>query len=423
LKQVYWFLLRGFLLCLVTYAAYGTLCSAITSVSPVSYCGFIISFIGITTLLSQSLNTGLCKTLRQAAVLDTPNERSMHTIPVPRGGGWSFIMPLVVSLGFALLAAVFLSDRHDELDTPRDVFDPSFILPLTLLCGVIAFTAISWLDDRRGVSARWRLLAQIIITSMTLFAYQIAATGLPFSLFSLPIWPELWSSLPIPAPLTYFIIIPALIITWCGFINFYNFMDGIDGITAVETISLSGGILVLTNVQMAIPGSRVFFASSHEFFTVTLILLTLLGCSIGFLRSNWHPAKIFLGDIGSITIGYLLGFCLLAVAAAGYWYIALTLPLYYLADGGLTLLRRLFKGEKIWQAHRTHFYQRAAQAAGRHDGVVLKIALCNLTLTIIAGFALVYSPWICATAPLPVALLLHNMANQRHSAPIKLSSV
>lgn len=143
-------------------------------------------------------------------------------------------------------------------------------------------------------------------------------------------------------------------------------------------------------------------------------MFVLFFCSIGFLFHNWHPAKIFLGDIGSVTIGYLMGFFLLVFISAGLWYVALTLPLYYLADGGITLARRILRGEKFWEAHRTHFYQRAAQAAGRHDVVVLKIAACNVVLIGIAMLELLVSPWFVLAAPLPVALLLHNMAHQRH---------
>jgi UDP-N-acetylmuramyl pentapeptide phosphotransferase/UDP-N-acetylglucosamine-1-phosphate transferase len=137
-------------------------------------------------------------------------------------------------------------------------------------------------------------------------------------------------------------------------------MDGIDGITAVETISLALGFALLGQF---IPQSAL-----------------LIAVSLGFLLWNWHPAKIFLGDSGSIPLGFLLGWLLLLLAGRGHWAAALILPAYYLADSTLTLLRRAVRGEKIWLAHRQHAYQRAVQAGARHDQVTLTILAANLLL-------------------------------------------
>ena len=91
--------------------------------------------------------------------------------------------------------------------------------------------------------------------------------------------------------------------------------------------------------------------------------------AVGFLRWNWHPARIFLGDVGSVPLGYLLGALLLALAARGLWAPALILPLYYLADASLTLAGRVLRGERFWQAHRQHFYQRALGGRDDHAAV------------------------------------------------------
>ena len=88
---------------------------------------------------------------------------------------------------------------------------------------------------------------------------------------------------------------------------------------------------------------------------------------------NWAPARIFLGDVGSVPLGYLLGFLLLEPAARGAWKVALILPLYFLADATITLLRRLVRGERVWQAHREHFYQRAVQRGLGHAAVVRRV--------------------------------------------------
>jgi len=410
MKSFYLFLSRMFVVYAFAYLALSASCYAIIwffqkmgwdNGANVGLLFSFLGFIAITAGLSARYTGQLRDHLVKAAILDNPNERSMHTVPVPRGGGWAFIVPIVLALGFVTLSSGVPMDEFDCGDTVQSCFVINHALPaFIVLLGVIALTVISWLDDRGGIGARWRLLVQLVVTASTLLAYNAGQTG---SFFTIP------NNLPDWMPLA--LLIPAVVFLWTGFMNFYNFMDGIDGITAIETISLSLGLILLSMLQTFIPETRMFATEFHVFFLTQTILLVLLGCSIGFLRYNWHPAKIFLGDVGSIAIGYLLGFCLFSLAAAGYWAIALTLPLYYLADGGLTLLRRLLNGEKIWQAHRTHFYQRAAQAAGRHDVVVKKIALCNLVLTMIAALQLLYSPWFILLAPLPVALLLHKMGN------------
>jgi UDP-N-acetylmuramyl pentapeptide phosphotransferase/UDP-N-acetylglucosamine-1-phosphate transferase len=212
------------------------------------------------------------------------------------------------------------------------------------------------------------------------------------------------------AEILQWLIYALVIIGYVGFINLYNFMDGIDGITAIETLSICVGIIIVLTVSPEFPDCHriTYHAEMVYFLPISLALI-----SLAFLPHNWYPAKIFLGDVGSITIGYMIGFCLLYITVEGYWYAALTLPLYYLADGGITLLRRIMRRERFWEAHRTHFYQRAALAAGRHDVVVKKIALCNGVLILIAVMAVyLQNPWLCLLAPVPVGLLLYNLSRQ-----------
>jgi UDP-N-acetylmuramyl pentapeptide phosphotransferase/UDP-N-acetylglucosamine-1-phosphate transferase len=110
----------------------------------------------------------------------------------------------------------------------------------------------------------------------------------------------------------------------------------------------------------------------------------LAAAAIGFLAWNWHPARIFLGDSGSVPLGYLLGWLLLRLAGEGLWAPALILPAYYWADATLTLLKRAARGEKIWQAHRQHFYQQAVQGGASHAQVAMMIVTANLCLIIAA---------------------------------------
>jgi UDP-N-acetylmuramyl pentapeptide phosphotransferase/UDP-N-acetylglucosamine-1-phosphate transferase len=175
-----------------------------------------------------------------------------------------------------------------------------------------------------------------------------------------------------------------MIVGWAWFINLYNFMDGIDGITCTETIAIAtGACLLMTTMNINDP-----------FLDVLTLMLT--GACLGFLALNWHPAKIFMGDVGSIPLGYLTGYALLTIAIHGHLIPALILPLYYLTDSGITIAKRALRGEKIWQAHRQHFYQRAARGLGRHDQVVFYIALANI--------AFIFAAILAATAPLQGAL-------------------
>jgi UDP-N-acetylmuramyl pentapeptide phosphotransferase/UDP-N-acetylglucosamine-1-phosphate transferase len=153
-------------------------------------------------------------------------------------------------------------------------------------------------------------------------------------------------------------------------------MDGIDGIAAVEAIGIGIGLYAIGLVFM-----KATAAHGQA--------LTIAATMAGFLVWNWHPARIFLGDVGSIPLGLLLGWLLLGLAANGQWAAALILPLYYLADATLTLLRRLLRGALIWQAHREHFYQIAVQRGHSHARVSGAIALVNAVLACLAFAATV----------------------------------
>ena len=175
-------------------------------------------------------------------------------------------------------------------------------------------------------------------------------------------------------------------IVWLWFINLFNFMDGIDGIAGVEAIGIGIGLYAIGAVFMPIAAN---YGQG----------LTIASAMAGFLVWNWQPARIFLGDVGSIPLGFLLGWLLLDLAANGLWQAALILPLYYLADASLTLLRRLLRGAVIWQAHREHCYQLAVQRGRKHSTVAGAVALVNAVLV---GLAFVAA----APASLPLVPLL-----------------
>ncbi|MDR3424238.1 MAG: glycosyltransferase family 4 protein [Alphaproteobacteria bacterium] len=314
------------------------------------------SFILVGFFFTLALTGWVKNILQNRALLDIPNSRSSHKTPVPRGGGWALVIVLLPALIGA--AVWFDSDaRHAGL-----------------IGAVALLAAISWLDDRGHVSARVRLSMHILAACLGSYSFaphELLLHGLA------PFWLDR----------------ALMILGWAWFINLYNFMDGIDGITGSETISIAvGACLVMTAAGINDP-----FAG--------FLILILIGACLGFLAHNWHPAKIFLGDVGSVPLGYLTGFCLLSVAVKGHFAAALILPLYYLADSGITLVRRALRGEKIWQAHREHFYQKAALAAGRHDRIVWEIVVADMGL-IGAAVLSVSHPWAGLGAGIVIVAVL-----------------
>ncbi len=221
--------------------------------------------------------------------------------------------------------------------------------------------AVSWIDDLKNLPVTLRLAAQALGVALGVTA--LGETGPVFQGLLPPLFDNLAAGL-----------------LWLWFVNLFNFMDGIDGIDGVEASSLGIG-LVLVGAVLAWPGVQVALPA------------LLAAAMLGFLAWNWAPAKLFLGDVGSVPLGYLLGWLLLAAAADGAWAAALILPLYYLADATITLIGRGARGAKIWQAHREHFYQRAAQGGASHARVATQVLACNAVLIVLAVVAARGSVW------------------------------
>ena len=298
--------------------------------------------------------------LRRRAILDLPNERSSHSVPTPRGGGIAVMAVVVV--GWLAATAMLGGDMKG-------------IVIVTAIAGGLAL--LSWLDDLRELPAAVRLLGHGAAVALTMIL--------------------------LPAPAPYFGgLLPAPVdgiaagLIWVWFINLFNFMDGIDGIAGGEGTALGLGIAVVAILAGLDSGFAVYG-------------LVLAAAALGFLWWNRPPARIFLGDVGSIPLGYLLGWLLLGLAAAGQPMAAAILPLYYLADATLTLGRRALRGEKVWQAHREHFYQRAVQAGRSHGAVVAVVAIANLLLIALAALAVIGQPFPAAAIAIVLvgALLLH----------------
>lgn len=315
----------------------------------------------LTVILAWLATGRVTSWLRQRAILDQPNHRSSHTIPTPRGGGMGVLAALApVWAGLALL----LADA------------PGAMSVFPALAGALLLAGLSFLDDLRGLPVALRFGAQIAVIAGLVFWLPADAR-----LFQgwLPFWADRLLTL----------------LGWVWFVNLFNFMDGIDGIAGVETMTIGLGASVIAGLAgWVLPG---------------LWGIALAAAALGFLAWNWHPAKVFLGDVGSVPLGVLGGWLLIQLAIAGAWAAALILPGYFLADATLTLLRRAARGEKIWQAHREHFYQQAVRAGLRHDQVSTRVALANGGLILCAIVASILSPWagLAAALLLITALLIH----------------
>ena len=306
--------------------------------------------------------------LRRRAILDHPVERSSHQVPVPRGGGLA-VMTLAL---FAWLMLAVAGAAPPGTNA---------IIAIAALLAII-----SWRDDLAGLGVSWRLAAHII--AATLGILTLPAADLVFQGLLPPLLDRV-----------------AAVLLWVWFVNLYNFMDGIDGITCSETIALGLGIALTLSLAAAGADSAPKLA------------LATAAAAAGFLRWNWPPAQIFLGDVGSVPLGYLMGWLLLAMGAKGLWAPALILPLYYLADATLTLLRRAMRGERVWQAHREHFYQRALAPDGNHAAVVLLILGGNGALLVLAVAATKW-PWpALVLAVLATTTLLAQLARRERSRP------
>jgi UDP-N-acetylmuramyl pentapeptide phosphotransferase/UDP-N-acetylglucosamine-1-phosphate transferase len=282
-----------------------------------------------------------------------PNARSSHKEATPQGGGMAVITAaLSIGWGAIILTPGLAQEQSAQL--------------LALTAGMILLAAIGAFDDIRSVQAAPRLALQCV-------AVGAIVAVLPADLHVLPHLPR-WLER------------SCLFIGGLWFVNLVNFMDGIDWMTVAEFVPTAGSIVVL-----GVAG-KVDFAT-------TLLAAALLGAVAGFAPFNKPVARLFLGDVGSLPMGLLLGWLLLQLAANGHLAAALILPLYYLADASITLMRRAARAEPFWQAHRTHFYQRAVANGFTVHQVVTRIFCTNIALAALAlsTFAAPGLGWLALT--------------------------
>jgi UDP-N-acetylmuramyl pentapeptide phosphotransferase/UDP-N-acetylglucosamine-1-phosphate transferase len=291
-------------------------------------------WLGLTAIVLTALGLGPLRSLLQHFdVIDRPNGRSSHRHPTPSGAGW-LLVPVAMA-GF--VATDYFADQ---------------LVHWPLLVGAICLMAISGLDDIRPLSPWPRLACQAFAVSLVLCL--------------IPADQRLFNDIPLE--------MERLLIGlgWLWYINLFNFMDGLDGLSAIEILSIGGGVVLIGALAGGLPDQMVNCG------------LILVGTACGFLIWNWHPARMFMGDVGSIPFGFLLGWVLLSLAYNGQWVEAVLLSLFHLADATSTLASRLLRRERVWLAHREHAYQQPVQAGWPHDRVVSIVAAVKIALLVLA---------------------------------------
>ena len=268
-------------------------------------------------------------------VMDVPNSRSSHSVPTPRGGG----IVAVIVFFFGLFFFFFQLENFLSLKQL-----------LAFLFGSMLVAGIGFLDDLKPLAARWRFSTHVISAFLVL----VIIGQLPiFPIFGNTVDLGLWAY-------------PFFVFAIAWLLNLFNFMDGIDGIAGVEAVSvLMGSAFIL------FLGDEVVWAQ---------VLFLLAVCTSGFLLWNWPPAKIFMGDACSGFLGFILGaFAVVTslTSAINIWAWVILLGVFFV-DATFTLIRRLLRGDKFYEAHRSHAYQRMSRRLGAHKPVTLWVLKVNM---------------------------------------------
>jgi UDP-N-acetylmuramyl pentapeptide phosphotransferase/UDP-N-acetylglucosamine-1-phosphate transferase len=303
-------------------------------------CAVVVAFAcgGAPALAAAVLSLLLClagQPVFRAYAMARPNARSSHREPVPQGGGAPVILgALCTALGVTLVGDFALTPWL-----------------MAVAASALLLAATGALDDIRPMPVGPRLTAQLAAVALIVF---LAPSD----------WRVFGSAFPWLAERLLFVIAGV----W--FVNLTNFMDGIDGMTLAGFLPLAA-IAVLLPTEAISPTGR-------------LLAGVFLGGLAGFVLLNWHPARLFLGDVGSLPIGALGGAILFDVAAHGAVAAAIILPLYHFIDATTTLLLRARRSERVWEAHRQHAYQRAVDGGWSQPRVSGGVLVLNIALGLLA---------------------------------------
>jgi Fuc2NAc and GlcNAc transferase len=294
--------------------------------------------------------------------LDVPNSRSAHVLPVPRGGGLPFALILTLSFNIS-----------------TEVGDFTFFNALLIVISAVTIAAVGYIDDRADLSPISRLVVHTVVAGVT-----VAALDNQFDVYVYHSEFVRWILL----------IIGVVLVVWS--INLFNFMDGIDGLAASQAIFVAGASWLLLN------------ESASNFDLWSLMCLLTVGSVSGFLVLNWPPAKIFMGDVGSGFLGYWLALIAIGMHfnnALSIW-TSLILSSVFLADTGVTLMRRVINGARWYQAHSLHAYQRRAREFKSQLKVTGIVCLFNLGVVLPVAYLSIMKPTFAAWLTVGWLLLL-----------------
>lgn len=269
---------------------------------------------------------------RRRGLLDHPGARHSHSEPTPRGGGAGLVLAFLVSI------VLLLAFSQRPLVSMQ-------VLP-TLLSGMLAMAITGWWDDHHDLSARFRFAVQLGVSIFLLWSLQKSG------------WVDGW----------FTFALGVLFTAWM--INLFNFMDGSNGMAGFQGV-FAFGVLAWLFTRAGDPGAA------------TMALL-LLACCAGFLPWNLGKARVFLGDVGSLPLGFMIAALLLYGAGSGAFSlpVALMVMALFLADASLTLMVRVLKGERWYNAHRKHLYQRIIAVGWTHGRVLFLYQALNLALVL-----------------------------------------
>jgi UDP-N-acetylmuramyl pentapeptide phosphotransferase/UDP-N-acetylglucosamine-1-phosphate transferase len=321
-------------------------------------------------LLSAVL-TWAIRPLMMRIALARPNARSSHRIPTPQGAGIAVVAATLIAATAVIAFGAATGMK----------------IPIAVFAATLCIAAVGFADDIRTIPVVPRLLLQGAAVAAVIVATPDSLRIVP----ACPFWIERG----------------LLVLAGLWFVNLVNFMDGLDLMTAAEIVPITGALVLLGWLaELPVPA--------------TIAAAALFGAMLGFAPFNRPVAKIFLGDVGSLPIGLLAGWCLLQLAWHQHVAAALLLPLYYLTDATVTLFRRMARREPFWAAHRTHFYQRATDNGFSVSRVVGEVFALNLLLAALAigsvmGSSAAVSTLLFIIGGIATALLMHRFSRRRSS--------
>ena len=285
------------------------------------------------------LTDRLCSPTSYLSILAHPNERTLHSMPTPQTGGLAVIGSVVISL--ILAASVLAITQPSKAVLPKGLASGS----VWIVASMLLIFVVSFIDDCVGLPVILRLGVQAVSACII-----IGGVGLTLSSIPIPEGPTILLGMA-AIPLS------VLVLLWMA--NLYNFMDGMDG--------FAGGMTFFGF------GFLAYFGWQSNF-QVMLIIATFVAMgALGFLTHNFPPARIFMGDAGSITVGFLAGTLMILGVRDGIFEIWVPIMIFspFIVDATVTLTRRVLRRKKIWEAHREHYYQRLVLSGWSHRRAVL----------------------------------------------------